>query len=284
MTTTTQSLAPPMRAAKSRSTASRHSGTPLHPKEHGAYAIVGVPLVVALAIGGFNIVTALIVMATIAGFLANEPLMVLWGRRGRRVQLATPSAFRVLLLRLTAAFVCGALAFGLGTNSVRITLVLCFVISTVAFAMSAAGWQRTLAAQLIGIVGLTLPSVAILLAGGMDVGIALRLGVAWVVGRIATTISVRSVVAIQKESTHHHVPVINDVLLIGAAVACVSGCFSLAWECLLVTPLIIAAAALRLQPPQIRHMRRIGYSLLGANVVTSLAIIAWWIGFSLGVN
>jgi len=47
----------------------------LHPKEHGAYEILGMPLLAALLIGGVNAVGVLTILATVVGFLANEPLM-----------------------------------------------------------------------------------------------------------------------------------------------------------------------------------------------------------------
>jgi len=250
----------------------------LHPKEHGAYAILGVPLLVALILGGLNTVAIFTSLATIAGFVANEPLMVMSGRRGERARLATPSALHTLKFLLLTTLTAGTAAFWLGSADVRLTLFACGVFAAAGFAMSAAGWQRSLTAQLTGIVGLTLPSTAVLLAGGTDSGAVIRLSSAWVIGRIATTISVRSVVAFQKTSTHHHVPRLNDVLLTLAVLMCVIGATSISRECLFVLPLIASALYLRLRPPQIRHMRRIGYALLAANAVTAISVITWFTG------
>ncbi|MEO1979672.1 MAG: YwiC-like family protein, partial [Fuerstiella sp.] len=138
----------------------------LHPKEHGAYAIVGVPLVVALAIGGLNTVAVLATIATIAGFVANEPLMVLSGRRGERARLSTPSALLTLELLLLTAVLFGSAAFWFGSEKVRAALIACVFFAVAGFAMSAAGWQRTFIAQVTGIIGLTLPSAVVVLAGG----------------------------------------------------------------------------------------------------------------------
>lgn len=245
----------------------------LHPKEHGAYAILGVPLVVSLILGGLNTVAILITVATIAGFVANEPLMVLAGRRGERARTATPSALPTLELLLLATLVAGTAAVWLSSESVRWTLAGCGVLAALGFAMSAAGWQRSLTAQLTGIIGLTLPSAAVLLAGGISDYTVVKWCVAWIVGRIATTIAVRSVVAIQKASTHHRVPRINDVLLVVAVLACAIGSLLNVLECLFIVPLIGAAIYLRVQPPPIRHMRKIGYWLLAANAVTALIMI-----------
>jgi hypothetical protein len=248
----------------------------LHPKEHGAYAIVGVPLVVALVIGGLNPVAVLATIATIAGFVANEPLMVLAGRRGERARLSTPSALSTLQVLLLITIFFGSAAFWLGSGRVQVALIACTAFAVAGFAMSVAGWQRTFIAQLTGIVGLTLPSAVVLLAGKMDSLSAVCLSAAWIMGRVATTTAVRSVVAFQKTSTHHHVPRINDIVLAFVVLGCAGGFFSGVFECLLITPLIASAIYLRLQPPLISHMRQIGYSLLAANIVSGLSMIAWY--------
>ena len=248
----------------------------LHPKEHGAYAIVGVPLVVALVIGGLNPVAVLTTIATIAGFVANEPLMVLLGRRGERARLATPSALATLEVLLLITVFFGSTAFWLGSESVQIALMACAFFAVAGFAMSVAGWQRTLIAQLTGIVGLTLPSAVVLLAGGIDSVSVVSLSAAWIIGRIATTTAVRSVVAFQKASTHHRVPHINDLILVSVVLAGAAGFYSGVSECLLITPLLASAICLRLQPPLIRHMRRIGWSLLAANLISGVWMIVWF--------
>ncbi|MEO1979106.1 MAG: YwiC-like family protein [Fuerstiella sp.] len=124
----------------------------LHPKEHGGYAIVGIPLVVALTIGGLNSVAVLTVIATIAGFVANEPLMVLLGRRGERARLSTPSALFMLELLLLTTVLFGSTAFWLGSERVQAALIACTFFAAAGFAMSAAGWQRTFIAQVTGII------------------------------------------------------------------------------------------------------------------------------------
>ena len=250
----------------------------LHPKEHGAYAILGMPLVVAFVLGGLNTVAVLTTIATIAGFVANEPLMVLAGRRGERARSTTPSALPILESLLLLTVLAGVAAVWLSSSTVRWTLAACAWFAAAGFAMSAAGWQRSLTAQLTGIIGLTLPSAAVLLAGGFDSGSVERLSAAWIIGRVATTIAVRSVVALQKASTHHKAPRINDVLLAAAVLACVIGSVSAMRECLFIVPLVASALFLRLRPPPIRHMRRIGYALRAANAATSVLMIGWYAG------
>jgi len=247
----------------------------LHPKEHGAYAIVGVPLVTALIITGINVVALLTIIATVAGFLANEPLMVYWGQRGKRAQRIATSAGSRLLTLLFVAVLAGAIAFWLGSSSVRLGLAACLIFAVAGLVLSATGWQRTLTAQLTGIIGLTLPTTVVLLAGGLDDELALRLSSAWVLGRICTTIAVRSMVARQRAVTHHRVPQVNDVILFLAVVACAAGTLYGFVEWMLISPLAVTAIYLRIRPPATKHLGRVGYTLLSLNVGCALWMIVW---------
>jgi hypothetical protein len=144
--------------------------TRLYPKEHGAYAILGVPLVTALFIVGLTPVTALLSIATVAAFLTHEPLLLLAGVRGPRARAAAPQAGRILFGRLAMAIVCGAAAFW-GANSVaRVGMMVCLVFAVGEIVASATGNSRTLAAQILALAGLALPSAVVLAAGGIDVG------------------------------------------------------------------------------------------------------------------
>ena len=58
----------------------------LWPKEHGAYGQITFPLVAALAVAGVSAGGLLIATATIAGFLAHEPALVVLGLRGPRAK------------------------------------------------------------------------------------------------------------------------------------------------------------------------------------------------------
>ena len=81
--------------------------TKLKPKEHGAYAILGIPIVTSLVITGTTVVGVSVAAASVAGFLAHEPLLVAWGHRGSRAKQSTPSAAKRLTLLLGIMLVCG---------------------------------------------------------------------------------------------------------------------------------------------------------------------------------
>ncbi len=248
----------------------------LRPREHGAYTILAIPLLPAVLIGGLSTVGILTIVAAVAGFMAHEPLMVAWGRRGQRAQSATPAAMRLLLSLLLVAGVSGIAAVWLATDRVRVALVGCTVLAGIGFAISVSGRQRNLAAQLVGIVGLTLPSAAVMLSGGVDFSLAVGLCSAWVLGRVATTTAVSGVVARNKSSMQRRVPMVNDLILALVAAAFVFGMSSGIREWTTIVPLLMAALALRFWPPAMKDIRSLGWRLVAVNVVTCLWMVAWY--------
>lgn len=242
---------------------------PLYPKEHGSYAIVGVPLASALIIGGVNAVSFLTSIAAIAGFVAHEPLMVALGRRGHRAQCATPHAAIRMTLWFCLAMGSGIAALYLAPHGVRVALALCLLFAGVAFMTSISGRHRSLIAQIFDIMSLTLPSSVVLMAGGVHYSVAVQFWFAWVVGRIATTASVRSAIASQRNANKSSQSRVNDLLLAGSFTCCAIGILAGLTEWLAITPLIGAAFFFRCRPTPRLRMRQLGWILLGVNVVSA---------------
>ena len=84
----------------------------LLPREHGAYVQLLAPLTLSfLLTGGGNVAAALFAGAAIVAFVANEPLLVLLGHRGKRAnQQSRPRAIRMLSVLVPMAVVMGTTA------------------------------------------------------------------------------------------------------------------------------------------------------------------------------
>jgi hypothetical protein len=72
----------------------------LLPREHGAYAELGFPLLSGLVLASPGASSWLLVAAAVLFFLANEPLLVMLGGRGRRAREELGGAARTQLLAL----------------------------------------------------------------------------------------------------------------------------------------------------------------------------------------
>lgn len=102
--------AAPLRPRYSEGAMNKH----LIPREHGAYAQLGFPLLSGLVLSSPGASSSLFVLAAILLFLANEPAVVLAGARGKRLQEEMGrSARRQLALLATLGAVAGMAAMTL---------------------------------------------------------------------------------------------------------------------------------------------------------------------------
>lgn len=256
---TTTSIQPPHTVA--------WPAAPLNPKEHGAYAILGIPIVISLLIAGLTVVGTSIAIAAVGGFLAHEPLLVFLGHRGSRARGATPVAGKRLTARLAVVIGCGLLAIVLGSADVRWSLFGCGTLATIGFAIAGAGKHRTLGGQLMGVIGLSAPSVPILLSGSFAPSQALGIWCTWMIGFTATTLAVRGVIASQKRQSRL-VPwcVIASLSGLVAGLALVDFTLPIA-----TLPMLTMSWYLLLFPPPAKQLRQIGWTL----VAGTLATAAW---------
>lgn len=250
--------------------ASTAKPAPLKPKEHGAYAILGIPMATSLFIAGATVPGVCIAISAVAGFLAHEPLLVLWGRRGARAKRSTPAATKRLLVLLLTTLAGGTTALFLGTTAVRWALLVCALLAATSFALAIAGKHRTLAGQLWGIVGLSVPCVPILLAGGLQLPTSIEIWTTWLIGFASTTLAVRSVIAAQKRNSRSvHGIVIAALSLLGAALS-ISG-FPLV---IVSSPMLLMSWFLLVWPPTAKHLRRVGWTLVAGTITSAVWMIA----------
>ncbi|TWU51837.1 YwiC-like family protein [Rubripirellula reticaptiva] len=241
----------------------------LKPKEHGAYAILGIPIVTSLLIAGATVVGVCVAAASIAGFMAHEPLVVALGHRGSRAQRTTPAARKRTLLLVGMMIFCGSTAMALGTNDVRLSLVACLLMAVVSFIIAIAGCHRTAVGQLWGVVGLSVPCVPILLAGPTSPALAIQLWAMWLIGFTSTTMAVRSVIAAQKRSPRvtHWIAILALVALAGSIV------FAGHSIAIVTAPMLAMSLLLLIFPPPAKQLKRVGWTL----VVGTAASAAWMI-------
>lgn len=237
----------------------------MEPKEHGAYAILGIPIVTSLLIAGASVSGVCIAVAAIAGFLAHEPLLIVWGRRGLRAKRSTPAAMKRLVLLLLVTLAGGTTALLLGSPAVRWALLACAVLAVTGFALAIAGKHRTLGGQLWGIAGLSVTCLPILLAGGLAVSTSLEIWAAWILGFAATTLAVRSVIAAQKRKSRSiHWAGISVLSLVVAALTLSP--YSLA---IVTLPMLAMSWFLLFAPPSAKHLKRVGWTMVVCTVTSA---------------
>ncbi|WP_231617301.1 YwiC-like family protein [Novipirellula aureliae] len=242
------------------------------PKEHGAYAILIIPVLTSFAAVGVSWVGVFVAAASVAGFLAHEPLLVMIGHRGQRARRSATTASRYLLTLTVICIASGVASLISGNVAVRVALIGCVVLATLSFGVAFAGRHRTPLGQTAGVIGLSAPCVPILLAGGMGTGDALKTWVVWLLGFAATTLAVRSVIAFQK----HRNRMLHWTGLTAISVFPLS---MFVWWMdandwvLPVIPMVLASWYLMIQPPPAKRLKQIGWSLVGATVLTAISVV-----------
>ncbi len=256
-------------ASVAKPTAKKEVAAKLHPKEHGAYAILTIPILTALVVTGPTLAGVCIAVAAVTGFLAHEPLLVAWGHRGHRAQACTPGAKPRLLILGSIVIVTGSAAFLAGSPSTRWTLLACLALASTSFVVAVVGRHRTLGGQLWGVSGLSLPCVPILLAGGFTMEIAVATWAIWLIGFWATTLAVRSVIAAQKRQPRTiHISILALLTLLVVA----SG-FLPAIQLLSSLPMIALSWYLLITPPPAKQLRRVGWTLVAGTIFTALLLV-----------
>jgi hypothetical protein len=242
----------------------------LHPKEHGAYAILGIPIVTALIMSDLTLLGVCVAVASVAGFLAHEPLLVAWGHRGRRAQRSTPAAKSRLAVLLLITLVAGCIALAAADSSQRWAIVTCLALAVSSFAVALVGQHRTIAGQLWGVIGLSFPCVPILMAGGANVPTSITVWAVWLLVFSATTLAVRSVIAAQKHQPRWPHALLLSMISLPVAAGAVFGADSL----VLALPMISISWYLLIVPPAARHLKRVGWASVAGSLLTAALVIS----------
>lgn len=244
--------------------------TNLRPKEHGAYAILAIPILTSLFVTGPTLVGICIAVAACSGFLAHEPLLVAAGRRGKRAQRHATTAKPWLSMLLGLTLVLGTVAFILGNQQIQFALVACGLLALGSFALAFVGQHKTLQGQLCGVIGLSAPCLPILLAGEIEVPLAVEVWTTWVIGFSATTVAVRGVIAAQKRqfrALHWGIlSILSGLVLVTP--------FSTRFTIPIATlPMLAMSWYLTSNPPPAKFLKRVGWALVGGTVASAIWII-----------
>jgi hypothetical protein len=248
------------------------------PKEHGAYAQLGFPLVTALALGGLGAAPILLVVAIIAVFLAHEPVMVLSGGRGGRAKRETGDLARSRAVALLAvAAVAGIVGLWLAPDAARLSILIPLVLGALLTPLILARKEKTLIGELLVALALSSTMVPVALAGGATLRATVIACAVWAVVFSLGTITVRAIIARAKKGaqpswTAYIAPLLS-ALAIAVAIAFAFDNDLPAAAALAVVPTALVAFAFGLLGVHPRNLRRMGWSLVASNVAVLAALL-----------
>ncbi|MGC4068145.1 MAG: YwiC-like family protein [Polyangiaceae bacterium] len=236
----------------------------LAPKEHGAYGQLALPLFVAMVLGERNLLSWFVAVASVAAFFAHEPLLLVLGQRGKKaLRTQSERARSKLIALLVLGVVTLGSAFVWGSWSVRCALGVNLVAALGALSLIVKRRERSTSGELW--IAATLPSVVLPI--GLLQGLSWRdvfgLHASFALAFAAGIIGVRAVIADFKSGGRWSGAAALAVLLGGV---CALG--------LLSRPAAIGAAlywtavcVVRVLRPSPRHLRQVGWTLVGASIL-----------------
>jgi hypothetical protein len=254
------------------------------PREHGAYAQLGFPLVTGLIYSGGAPGAVAFAVAAIAFFLAHEPLAIIAGTRGKRLQEQHRGAARRRILFLGAAAAAGLVAaIGLAPARAWMGAVLPAGIALLLLPLLGTRQIKSVPAEILVAVVFSGSVLPLALSGPAGWGEAALAAAVWLAAAIPAILAVHAIKANQTGRpegrwTLAAAPVAAALAaLAGVAV----GLFGDAWivgdgstlrDALAVLPPAIATLVVGIVLPHARHLRRVGWTMVAADAL-ALALL-----------
>lgn len=253
------------------------------PREHGAYAELLFPIATVFLGGSPTLSTVLLAIGTIAAFLANEPLLVLVGERGTRLQRTDSArAKRALLVFAFFAVTAGVAGILSAPRSAQFAVILPMLLGGGLFLLAVQGLERSMLGEGLAAAALSSVAVPLGLSAGLAATESFSVAFIWLVTALLGTSIVRLTVARTKAKTDAEVAAValKRVLLIVACLAVIAiGCaapFSGRvgwWVLTAAVPVAVVVLVMAVFRPTARRLRLMGWSLVGASLVSLVAVV-----------
>ncbi|MBL8719105.1 MAG: YwiC-like family protein [Myxococcales bacterium] len=246
----------------------------LAPKEHGAYAQLGLPLLAALLMGRPTLLSALLVVGFACALLAHEPALVAAGRRGKRARADDGARARRNLLAIVGVGASAlVVAFGLGTSELRTLLFLPAVFGAATTVLVVLDAERTSVGEHLAAATLSSTCVPVALAGGVPTREALFGWLVWVLGFFAAVSAVRGTIATRKHGARLWARLTPVLAAAGSAVALATLRLCPAWVPVAASPMLAGGLVLAAFPPPPRALTRVGWTLVVAGLATTVLVV-----------
>jgi hypothetical protein len=242
----------------------------LVPREHGAYAQLALPMVVAVASGRPGLASASFVIAGVAAFLAHEPLCVLAGVRGKRARVDAGKRAGWMLALATPIFAAAAVAGAALSPAGALAGVAPACLAVVVSVLAVRRRARSGLAEVLAAAALSGAALPVAVAAGTNGAAAASSWLAWIAGLGAATLAVRSTIERARGHSRRYSAV--GAALLASLLAAV-GLVSRRREMLGALPLLTVAAALLLRPPRPTRLRAVGWILAAATLLSGVALL-----------
>lgn len=255
-----------------------HGGSPrprsLAPREHGAYAQLALPMLAALGAGRPGVLAMFLSLSAWALFLAHEPVLVLLGRRGERPRAEHGARARTRLAVLGLAGVTlGLTALILAPMPVRSAVTFPAILGCVLAVCIALGQERSLVGEAVAALALAAVSFPVAIAAGVPPGDAGRAWCVWALGFGSLLVPVRSIGMRRRSASSPASRVLPVLLALAAALGLLGAGLGPA-HLLALAPMLLSAGWLAVTLPEPRALARVGWTVVGAGLLTAALLIS----------
>ncbi|MGE0444275.1 MAG: YwiC-like family protein [Vicinamibacterales bacterium] len=251
------------------------------PREHGAYGQLGFPLATALVVAGGSPAGLLIATAAIATFLAHEPAEILLGHRGPRALRDQGPRARLAFVTFTLA----ALGAGLGAlaalePSAYWSLAVPLIPAILLSACTVTHREKTWYGEVTAAIAFSTVAVPIAVAGGGTMRQALTIAIPFALFSVLSTLAVRVVILrvrgggdpVASSRTSRAVFTLSGLAIV--ALAALAAASALPWTIpAAAVPGVLAATIVAAFPPPPAKLKRLGWTLMGASLLTAAIVI-----------
>lgn len=249
----------------------------LIPREHGAYGQLLFPLLSALLIGRPAPGAYLLSAAAVAAFLAHESLLVVLGQRGSRAAREQGSdARRSLALFGAFGAVTGAVALVVLPRIALVYLLVPVLLAMFVAVIVVTHRERSTGGEVLVAAALASVSFPVAVAAGVSSVDAFTLFLVFTGVFVTATVAVRAMIG-RVSKAGGPPPAVAAALALGivAALAAASAFGRLSQSApFAALPVCAVALGLTARPPSPRHLRTVGWTLVGATALTAVILVA----------
>lgn len=245
----------------------------LMPREHGAYAQLGFPLITGLVYARGDLGAVGFAIAAITLFLAHEPVAVLAGVRGKRLQeqLRAPARRRIVALA-TAATLGLVVAIGLAPARAWMAAVLPGGLGLLLVPMLGTRRLKSLPGEALVAAIFSTSVLPLALCGPASWRTAGVAAAVWFGAVVPAIFSVHGIkVAFKGKAEGRWTLVaapLSAMVVVVAAIVAAAVLPSWAHDFLAVLPPALAVIALAVIRPHPKHLKRVGWTMVAADTLT----------------
>lgn len=249
----------------------------LIPREHGAYAQLGFPLLTGLIYSGGHPGAVAFTVAAIALFLAHEPLAVLAGVRGERLRTALARPARRRILFLAGAATAGLVAaIGLAPPLAWMAALLPAGLGLLLLPLLGTRRLKTIPAEAIVAAVFSTSVLPLAMCGDVALVEAALAAAVWYAAFLPSIFAVHAVKAALKRRPEERwilraAPLVS-ALVLGTVVA--GGLLLSDGSDLLAAVAPVAVAlGVAVRPPHPRQLKRLGWLMVAADAVALVLLV-----------